>query len=621
MTVSGNCWRWTRGANIFLLLSCTLTFGAMESQPSQQTNRDQSSGPLVEAQAFLAQGSSEEAIRILSSYLQVHPKDSAARLALGQAYAISGQSDRAEEEFHTVLQLTPDNYVALTALGEIYDRAGQLEKAESMLARAARVSHGNPQIRMEWAVVLARLHKYKEAQSALSGLSPPGDREERIGFHRLKASVALGLGNTGAAASEMENALALKPDDMGLIVATTVAQLHANNWQRAARLAEPAFIRTQDPRVGLILLEAQLGMGGDFHRTLELLRSTKLNLTEELAFRQQLAEVLISHGEFSESVAELKRAAELDPHRADLAFNLALAQFKAGRLGGAVESAEKCKALGDSAELEDLLGDLQEARGDNLAAVQSYQTAVTLAPDEEKYRVSLAVELLRHQNFGAAKVVLKQAEELQPKSWRIQLGLGMVEYITGTEEEASRILVHAAELSPEPGLALKYLGDVQMDGASRPDPTAVAQLCGYADLHPKEANMQYYCGALLFRRDYVSGDKTHADEILRRLNAAAGLLPGDASPHCELGTAHRWLEQWQDALRESQVCTRLDPNSAEGHYRLAQLYRRAGKQELAHQEMKLFEAASKRLADENDRRYETMKTFLYTIQKETPDHK
>jgi hypothetical protein len=35
--------------------------------------------------------------------------------------------------------------------------------------------------------------------------------------------------------------------------------------------------------------------------------------------------------------------------------------------------------------------------------------------------------------------------------------------------------------------------------------------------------------------------------------------------------------------------------------------------------MKLYEAASKRMADANARRDETIKTFLYTIQKETPD--
>ena len=68
--------------------------------------------------------------------------------------------------------------------------------------------------------------------------------------------------------------------------------------------------------------------------------------------------------------------------------------------------------------------------------------------------------------------------------------------------------------------------------------------------------MQYYCGALLFRRDYASEDKTNMPDILRRLNAAAARLPNDAAPHCQLGKAYRWLEQWQAALRESEVCAR-----------------------------------------------------------------
>jgi tetratricopeptide (TPR) repeat protein len=621
MVASGSFWGWARGAGIVLLFNYACSLGAMQGHPAQETNRDASSGPLAEAQASLAHGKPDDAIRILSSYLQVHPKDSAAKLELGQAYAAAGQNELAEEELQKVLQVEPDNYAVLAALGEVYERAGQLEKAEPVLAHAEKASHGAAQIRMEWAVVLARLHKYKEAQSALSGLLPPGDPEERIGFHRLKASVALGLGNNAAAASEMENALALKPDEMELILATAVANLQAGKWQRAASLAGTAYSRSGDPRAGLILLEAQLGSHSDFHRTLEMLRATKLAPAEELAFRQQLAEVLISHGEFSEAIGELKRAAGLDPNRAEFAFNLALAQFKVGLLDDAAASAEKCKALGDSAELEDLLGDIQEARGDNLAAVRSYQAAVALAPNEEKYRLSLAVEFMRHQNFEAAKVVLKQAEEFQPKSWRIQLALGMIEHFAGSDAEASRILVHAAELAPEPEPALRYVGDIQMDRPSGPDPAAVKQICGYADLHPKAAYTQYYCGALLFRRDYTSGDKAKAGEILRRLNSAVGLLPKDASPHCQLGKAYRWVKKWPEALRESEVCARLDPNSAEAHYRLAQIYHHAGKEERSQEEMKLYEAASQRVADENERRDETMKTFLYTIQKETPDHK
>ncbi len=608
-------------SGISLLFCFTLALGVAQNPSSQQSHPPQVSEPLAEAQSALASGNSENAIRILSTYLESRPQDSAARTMLGQAYASTGENDRAEEELHTVLQSAPDDYIALAALGEIYERTGQSEKAEPLLAHAAKASHGVPQIRMEWAVVLVHLHKYEEAQAALAGLSPPSGRDESIGFHRLKASVALGLGNPTAAAAEMENALALKPADPALALATSVTQLQSKNWKRAASLAEPLFSRTQEPKNGLICLEAELQMHADFHQTLEKLRATHVSPSEELAFRQRLAELLISHGRFSDSIEDLKMAASVDPGRPELQFNLALAQFRAGRYDDALESAEKCKELADDADLEDLIGDIQEARGDNLAAIKGYQAAVALAPNDEKYRLSLAVELIRHSNFDAARLVLKQAEDLQPKSWRIELALGMVEHFAKTDEGATRYLLRAAELAPESQSVLQYLGDIQLDRPSEPDPAAVTLLCENSDRQPSNGHLQFYCGAVMFRRDYGSGDKSHADEILKRLHTSARLLPKDVSSHCELGKAYRWLERWQEALGESETCARLDPDSAEAHFRLAQIYQHLGKTEQRQKEMKLYEAASSRVADENARRDATLKTFLYTIQSDTPDQK
>ena len=611
------------------MLCCfPLTLTARQNQSSSQTLSRQSSGPLAKAQSALTHGNAEDAIRILSAYLQGSPADSTARIMLGQAYASLGQNDRAVEEFDTVLQARPTDYIALTALGEIYEGEGQPQKAEPLLAHAATASRGNPHIRTEWAVVLVQLHKYTEAQSALASLSPPSGREERIGFHRLRASIALGLGNALTAASEMEKALALMPTDPGLAVATAVAEMESKNWRRAAGLAEPIFSSTHDPQVGLVCLEAELETHADFHHTLELFRATQLTSPEELALHQRVAELLISHEKYSESIEELNRAVELNPQRADLQFDLALAQFRAGRPSDALESAEKCKELGDSADLEDLLGDIEESRGDNLAAVKSYQAAVALAPNEEKYRLSLAVELIRHNSFEPARVALKQAEELQPESWRVQLALGMVEHFGGTDDAATKYLLRAAELAPQPEEALQYLGDIQMDRASAPALAALAKLCQYADNQPKDGYMAYYCGAVLFRREYVTGDKTHTEEILRRLHTSIALLPkNDAAPHCQLGKAYRWLERWPEALRESEVCARLDPESADAHYRLAQIYERMKQPEKQRKEIKLYETASTRVADENARREATMKTFLYRIQKETqgqkevPDHR
>ena len=556
-----------------------------QNKTAAPQSQQEPSGQLRSAQSALERGDPEQAIRILSDYLRTHPEDSAARLALG----------------------------------ETYERTGQLEKAEPLLASAAKASDGDPEIRLQWAVVLARLHKYKEAESALAGLSPPTDREARIGFYRLKASVALGLGKATAAASEMEKARALKPDDESLTLATAAAQLQSGNWQRAADLTKPIFGATYTPETGLMLLESQLGANMDFQPTLDSLRVIARNTPNELVIRQRMAELLVAHRKFSESVEDFQRASELSPGRSDLLFNLALAQFRAGRLDDALASAGKCRQLGDTADLEDLLGDIQEARGDNLAAAKSYQAAIALAPNEEKYRLSLALELISHKSFEAAKAVLQQADQLYPNSWRIHFALGMIEYFVGNEEEASRVLLHAAELSPEPPIALKYVGDIQMDRAAGPDGAVTADLCKYADLNPKEATMQYYCGALLFRRDYAAGDKANVRHILQRLNAAAGRLPNDPGPHCQLGRVYRWLEQWPAALRESEICARLDPDSAQAHYRLGQIYHHQGQPEKAKQEMTLYEGASRRVADENTRRDETMKTFLYSIQKETPD--
>ena len=127
--------------------------------------------------------------------------------------------------------------------------------------------------------------------------------------------------------------------------------------------------------------------------------------------------------------------------------------------------------------------------------------------------------------------------------------------------------------------------------------------------------------ALLFRRDYISHDRSHVDEVLRRLTAAARTSPHQASAHCQLGKAYRWIEHWQQALRESEVCASLDPSSADAHYRLAQIYKHLGQQQRSQQEMKFYEAATARLADENARRDEAIKTFVYSIKNNTGDHR
>ena len=608
-----------------ICLSVVLLHGAVgiSASPLEQSSGapKQSISAVAQARAALASGNPAEAIRVLSAHVQDHPQDLSARLALAQAYVAAKQDDRAQEQYKNILQAAPQNSSALAGLGEIYERGGDLSKAEPLLARAAEVSHGDAHIRTAWAAVLARQHRYADASRALTGVPPPTSVDEGVSFHRLKAAVALGLGKADNAALEMEKALALAPSEAGLEMATAAAQLQASHWKRAEELTTSLFARTGNVNAGLMLLEAQLGSGDDVRPTLEALDAIPLPADQAASLRERMAELLIAHEHFPQAAEEFKKAIELEPSRADLKFNLALAQFRANRFDDALATAQALQNSSDSAEIEDLMGDIQEARGDSLASVHSYEAAVALAPSEEKYRISLALELMRHKSFEPARVVLEQAQQLHPDSWRIQFLLGMVEYFAGSLQDAIKTLLHSAALAANPEPALEQVGQIEIDEAGAPEAAAVTGVCDYGGAHPEAAKIRFYCAALRFHRDYTAHDAAHAEQIVRDLKASGKALPGDAAPHCQLGKAYRWVERWQDSLRESEICVRMDPNSADAHYRLAQIYQHLGLEQRSQQEMKLYEAASSRLTDENARRDQTIKTFLYSIQNESRAHR
>ena len=580
--------------------------------------QSQSSGTAVfsQAESALSHNDPQTAIKVLSTYLSRHPADLSARLLLADAFLTAANPEEAVKQYRVILRGDPNNYLALAGLGELYEKIGRLDQAEPNLARAVKHSRGEAELRLEWATVLAKMHRFREARNALEALAVPKTRDSRVAYFRLKAAIAEGMRDSTVAASEMESALAADPASTDLRTAVAMAELKAGNYKRAAALARQTFSEIHDLTSGMVLLQAQLESGEDVNETLGLLRDLSLPRQQSLELRQHLAELLIAHGKYQVAVVDLEELASMSPDNPEILFNLALAQFRAGQVDLALKSAEQCQHLKDSAEVEDLIGDIQEARGEVLSAVRSYQAAASLAPAEEKYQVTLALEFIRHQNFEPAKLVLENAAKSHPNSWQVQLCLGMVEYFTGTKSKSSEILLRAADMSPTPEVVLGYLGDVEIDEVSPPDKSAVDRICAFADAHPNAAREQLNCGALRLKQDYATRDKSRIKEIKDRLINAAGMLPNQAESHCELGKLYRWAEDWNLARAESERCVDMNPDSAEGHYRLAQIYQHTGDAQRSKDEMTKFQQASEKLADANEQRQKTMKTFLYKIQNE-----
>ncbi|MBV9676837.1 MAG: tetratricopeptide repeat protein, partial [Acidobacteriaceae bacterium] len=193
------------------------------------------------------------------------------------------------------------------------------------------------------AASLARAGRYREARDKLAGVPEPQTIPQRIAFHRLKAAVASGLGESATAASEMQAALSLAPSDPVLIVGTAVAEQGAGHLDRALALAE---------RAG-----------------------------ENATAKAILGDIQEKQGHFDEAVNAYQQAIALDPAREQYRVALGLEWIEHGAFDGAMEFLRhSCSLFPKSGVLRTLLAIAVYARGDAKESEQILNDAITVDP-------------------------------------------------------------------------------------------------------------------------------------------------------------------------------------------------------------------------------------------------
>jgi tetratricopeptide (TPR) repeat protein len=449
-----------------------------------------------------------------------------------------------------------------------------------------------------------------------------------------------GLGDADAAEKDLSKALELKP---GLIAAQrTLGAIYLKQKQLKDARRQFASVLASHPNdfeslygVGLtFLLDNQPAAAlGPFHQAAKIqpqnpgllasLLQTQLQLKQETAAaatlaqldsqfgkedpkRRELAAMLAGEGAYKLAVQQFERLRDTQPESYELNYNLALAYHLAGQEDQAAALLAHMLGGKEIAELENLLGDVEEARGNKSQSVEAFRRAAELEPQNVEYRYDYAEALAHEWLLNQALQAFQRAADDFPQSALIWMGWGATYYLAGNYPAAAQTLLHTAEIAPRSGEVYYLLGRAY--DAAGPLQNAIAErFAEHCSAEPGDVWGHYFYGHILAASS-PPPSAAKLREAQEHLEKAVALNNNLAEAHTELGKVLEMRGQIEAARKELERAVQLDPQSSAAYYRLGIVYRKAGEPELAQQALAKFQQLKAKERKDLDR--EQIQGFL-----------
>jgi len=486
---------------------------------------------------------------------------------------------RAEVQLLERLERKPDSGEAHFLLGIVYTQKGEHQKARSFFLKALKL---NP----DSVPVLNNLGS--------NALYRGDDREAKHYFRRV---------------------LELDPNDTNALYNLGLVELKRGQMDLAVgHLKKAASLRSRDPEILKALVAAQLESGAytEANRTVRQL----INFAPaKSAFYLQLARPLMDKGLSSAALNVLERARSKWPQSVQVAYNLARAYSLSGRPDAARRLAEATLKKQNRPELHNLLGDIDERLHLYDKAVEEYQTAIRLEPDNEAYYFDLGYEFLAHYNFNLASQIFERAIARLPGRPRLYLGLAAAYFGQTRYEEAIAALKAATELAPESPVGYFFLGKAFVLLSNHRDLFAgqwvSERFKRYMELRPNDP-VPYYVNAVDLLRRTPATDAAR-DEALKLLEKAVELDPNFPEAYVELGRIYFDRKRFPPAIAAYERAVQLNPALSEAYYGLSQAYARSGNIEKARETSTLAVRRQKELESHLAAREKEVLRFIYTL--------
>jgi len=361
-----------------------------------------------------------------------------------------------------------------------------------------------------------------------------------------------------------------------------------------------------------------------------LVRSGKLALAEsefqkaiELDPRSydsnhNLGEFYIAAGKLPQALPYLAEAQRVNPAAYDNGYDLSLAYLETGQAAPAKKLVHALLKHKDTAELHNLLAQIEEKDGNFVAAATEYETAAHMDPSESNL-FDWGSELLLHRTLDPAVEVFQRATERYTKSPRLAIGLGMAFYSRGNYDEAVQSLLRAADLNPSDPRCYLFLSRAY-DSSPGQAEEVIQRFRRFAELQPQNARALYYYAMSLWkgRRVEDSDQDLHQIEVL--LKKAVVLDPSLGEAHQQLGNLYSDQKKYAQSIPQYLEAIQRSPDLPDAHYRLGQAYVHTGDKQHAQEQLEIYQRLRQQHMAELDKQRAEIRQFVYSA-KDAPSPK
>jgi len=329
-----------------------------------------------------------------------------------------------------------------------------------------------------------------------------------------------------------------------------------------------------------------------------------------------LGEFYVAGGKIAQAIPYLEKARRFKPAAYDNGYDLALAYIETGKHSQAEQVIRGLMVQKDTAELHNLLGEIEEKSGNFVAAEHEYEAAAHMDPSESNL-FDWASELLLHRTLDPAVDVFLQATQRYPQSPRLAIGLGMAFYSRGNYDDAVKALLKAADLDPTDTRCYYFLSKAYDSSPGQAD-EVIQRFRRFSELQPRNAHALYYYAMSLWKGRRAQDANVDFVQIESLLKTSIELDPKFPEAHLQLGNLYSEQKRYSDAAPHYERALAVNADLADAHYRLGQAYVHLGKRDDAQKQMEVYQKLRARHLAELDKQRAEIRQFVVSEKGEKP---